>query len=576
MTRRDTIGPRPKVTPDMAYVRPRAPHAVDLALDGNEGSRPSIDPMLRALGAAGPELLRRYPDAEGLEAALASRYRVERSRVLVTAGADEAIDRCCRAFLEPGRSILIPEPGFEMLERYAALAGGGVVRVKWPAGPFPTTSVLERLDDRVAIVAVVSPNNPTGEIATRNDVQRLAAAAPGALILLDHAYVEYADEDLTAAALALPNVVVTRTFSKAWGLAGCRVGFALGPADVIGALRAAGGPYPVAAPSVLLAASQLEHGEGAVDAHVARVRSERTELTALLRLRGVAARDSQANFVYADFGRRAPFVHAALAAQGILVRSFAHRPGASSGLRVTLPGEAASFARLTSALDVALAPEALLLDLDGVLADVEASYRACVLATARTFGVTLTRDDVLRVTMEGNANNDWLLTQRLLAMHGVERSLDETTACYQSHYIGTGGTPGLRESERLIVERSALERLARRLPIAIVTGRPRDEAEWFLDRAGIRDLVQSVVAMDDAPAKPDPAPVRLAMQRLCVARAWMVGDTPDDVRAARGAGALAIGIPAPVEPRERVAGPLIKAGAAVVLDALDDLLEVLP
>lgn len=569
-------GPPSRVDPALAYRRRQPPPgATQLRLDGNEGRSPALDLMVDALRAAGPEVLRRYPDATALEAALAQRGGVDPARVLVTAGADEAIDRCCRAFLSAGATMLVPAPSFEMLGRYAALAGGELVQVPWAPGPFPIAAMLEHLDERTALVVIVSPNNPTGEVATIDDVRRLACAAPDALILLDHAYVEYADEDLTASALTLPNVVVTRTFSKARGLAGCRVGFVLGSAEVIATLRAAGGPYSVAGPSVVFATMQLQRGDATMAAHVAQVRGERAALSALLAARGLAPRRSQANFVYADFGQRAAFVHAALAAQGILVRDFPDRPAAATGLRITLPGDSTAFEWLSAALALALAPEALLLDLDGVLADVEASYRACVLATASDFGVDISRGELLAATLRGDANNDWVLTRRLLAAHGVERSLEDVTARYQARYLGIDGTPGLRELERLIVPRDVLAALAARLPLGIVTGRPRAEAEWFLVRAGIRDLIRTVVTLEDAPHKPDPAPVALALERLGVTRGWMVGDTPDDARAARAAGVLPLGVTAPGESRGEVAPALVAAGAALVLDQLSDLLEVL-
>jgi HAD superfamily hydrolase (TIGR01548 family) len=222
-----------------------------------------------------------------------------------------------------------------------------------------------------------------------------------------------------------------------------------------------------------------------------------------------------------------------------------------------------------------LAPDALLLDMDGVLADVEASYRACIVETARRFGASVSRSDVLRATLEGDANNDWILTERLLAARGVRASLEEITRTYQSVYLGSSGQRGLRENERLMVPRAVLQALAARLPIGVVTGRPRAEAEWFLERAGIDDLVKAVVCLEDAPCKPNPAPVRLAMDKLGVRRAWMVGDTPDDARAATAAGVLAIGIPAPAEDRAAVERSLLAAGAVVVIDTLADLLELL-
>src|SRR5712691_3425038 len=321
-----------------------------LRLDRNEGLLPS-PAVLAELAQADPELLRRYPDVTELTAVLAARWGVAAERVIVTAGADEAIDRVCRAFLAPVRTMLLPDPSFEMLDRYAALAGGEQARVPWRDDAFPTDAFLERIDERTAVIAVVSPNNPTGGVATLADVRRLAAAAPNALLILDHVYVEYADDDLTPGVLDLPNVLVLRTLSKAWGLAGCRVGYAIGSAYVIAVLRAAGGPYTVAAPSVALALSQLERGVEPLRAHVAQVREERRLLSARLAAAGLAPRRSQANFVLVECGPRAGSIRAGLAARGVLVRDFPDRPGLDAALRITLPGDSADFERLNAALE---------------------------------------------------------------------------------------------------------------------------------------------------------------------------------------------------------------------------------
>jgi histidinol-phosphate aminotransferase len=355
---RDVLtGPTSRLAP-VGYARPKPRDAGVLRLDSNEGPLPPRA-LLADLANADPELLRRYRDARALEAALATRFGVTAERVIVTAGADEAIDRACRAFLEPGRTALLPDPTFELFEAFATLAGGDVQLVPWPAGgPFPIDAFVERLDARTGIVVVVSPNNPTGAVATAADVRRLATAAPRALLLLDHAYAEYADADLTPAVLDLPNVLVVRTFSKAWGLAGCRVGYAIGTPYVVSVLRAAGGPYPVGSPSIALALHQLERGEAAVRTHVARVREERATLTAWLAGRALTVAASQANFVLADFGPRAAAVCAGLAALGVLVRDFPRRRGGGleTALRITLPGDPAQFQRLCAALEAVLSP----------------------------------------------------------------------------------------------------------------------------------------------------------------------------------------------------------------------------
>jgi len=546
-----------------------------LRLNSNEGPR-APQALLAELAALDSEVLRRYPDPTAVETALAVRVGVRADRVVVTAGADEALDRIYRAYAGPDRQVLLPEPTFDMLEHFAELAGAPLVRVPWLTDAFPLEAILARLDNQIALVVIVSPNNPTGGVASRDDVRRIAAAAPQALVLLDQAYIEYADEDPTPVALDLANVVVVRTMSKAWGLAGCRVGYAVGTPDVIAELRAAGAPYPVAGPSLALALSQLRRGDAAFRAHVAQVRIERANLRQLLCARGVDARASQANFVFADFGPRAAFVRDGLAARGILVRDFPGRARLETSLRITLPGDPADFERLTRALETVLAPEAIVFDLDGVLADVRESQRAAMIATAAAFGVTITMQDIEAALRAGDATNDWIVTQRLIAAGGGAVDLASVTTRYQALYLGANGSPGLRERERSIVPREALERLARRLPLAVVTGRPREEARWFLEREGIAGLFRATICMEDAPRKPDPAPVRLALARLGVRRAWMVGNTPDDVRAAAGAGVLPLGVVAPGDDIPATAAALAESGAARVLDQVADLEEILP
>jgi len=568
----------PKPVPEIAgitpYRVPRAGAPTDLVLDGNEGAVPPED-LLDALRAQVPGVLRDYPSTGGLAADLAARLGVAPEQVVVTAGADDALDRVCRAVLAPGREVILPVPGFEMIARYAALAGGEAVHVAWPEGAFPTDAVLGAVTERTALIVVTSPNNPTGAVATAEDLRRLSAGAPGAVLLVDLAYVEFADEDLTAAALALPNAVVTRTLSKAWGLAGLRVGYAAGPAEIVGWLRVAGAPYAVAGPSVALARARLRSGEAEMAAFVGRIREEREALESVCAEVGLRPVPSQANFLLLDAGD-AVWLRDAMAGLGIAVRAFPGRADLEGRVRIALPGDGSRFERLAAALRVVRAPEALLFDLDGVLADVSGSFRVAIRETCAAFGVRVDFEAIAAIKREGDANDDWVVSQRLIARGGVQASLPEVTATFERLYQGADGEPGLRERERLLVSRSFLEGLAARVPLGIVTGRPRGDADRFLGGQGIADLFGVVVCKEDGPIKPDPFPVREALRRLGVTRAWMVGDTADDVRAARAGGVLPLGVVAPGEDRVATEPNLVAAGAARVLDALGDLEDLWP
>ncbi|MHC4607308.1 MAG: aminotransferase class I/II-fold pyridoxal phosphate-dependent enzyme [Planctomycetota bacterium] len=548
------LKPSPRIAGRAAYRKPTPRYAIDLHLDGNEGAAPPAG-LVDSLRDELPELMRRYPNPRALEERIAKLRGVGPERVIVTAGVDDAIDRAFRAMIDPGRQVILPEPTFAMFRQYATTAGADVVSIPWPEGPYPTDKVLSAVRPETAVIVVVSPNSPSGAVVTAADLQKLSKAAPDKLILVDLAYVEFADVDLTDEVIKLPNAVAMRTLSKAWGMAGLRVGYAIGPAEVIGWMRTAGAPYANSTVSLALAAARLESGEREVRDFVAVVRKEREELTRLL-----GALPSQANFVLAAFDNK-DLVRDGLMSLGIAVRD----QGLENRLRITLPGDGPSFARLTSALGTVLEPEAILFDLDGVLADVSQSYREAILKTGEAFGVKLDPAEVSKAKVEENANNDWEVTRRLLARNGVEVSLEEVTKKFEGFY------QELCKKEKLTTDRATLERL--KLPIGVVTGRPRKDAERFLKDAGIADLVKALVCMEDAPAKPDPAPVRRALERLGVKRAWMVGDTPDDLRAARAAGVLPVGMPpAGVEtfPRDAL------AGAAVIVDNVGRLEEMIP
>lgn len=569
------IEPSPFLSGVTAYHSPMAGTPVDLFLNGNEGIGPP-EALLATAVELGVDAVRRYPDGVSLEKQIATWLGIFPEQVVVTAGADDALARITRAVLAPGREMILPVPTFEMLDRYARLAGGDVLEVPWPEGPLPVAQMLTAATERTSLIVVVTPNSPGGQIATKGDLTRLSEARPDALLLVDLAYVDFADEDLTRFALGLRNAVITRTFSKAWGLAGLRVGFAAaGDKEIIDWLRAAGQPYSVSSLSLAIASKRLETGREDVARFVSEVRRERGEIIALLRTLGAEAPDSEGNFVFARF-RDALWVRDAIAGLGIALRAFPGKPNLENGMRITVPGNEDGYQRLCHGLASVLLPEALLFDMDDTLADVTESYRQATVATAESFGASVTFDDITAAKAGGDANNDWELTWRLITAQGIEVSPESVTERFESFYQGTKETPGYKLKETLLCDRALLERLAGRIPLGVVTGRPLTDAREFLERAGIDHLFQALATMEDGPAKPDPSPVKAALRRLGVTRAWMVGDTPDDIRAARAAGVIPLGVVAPADDPDIAKEALIRSGAGRVLSSLNELEERLP
>lgn len=581
MTRSPALEPILALQQAGSYTVPRSQAPVDLRLDGNEGAWPpeAVMATARDMEAA---TVRNYPSPRALERALAERYQVDIARVLATAGADDALDRTCRAMLEPGRETIIIDPTFEMIPRYAQIAQATITRIPWKDNaPFPIEEVIASVSDTTRHIALVSPNNPTGEVLSGEDLERIANAAPHALIVLDHAYVEFASEhDLTSLALTLPNVVVVRTMSKAWGMAGLRVGYVLGQPRVIDWLRAVGNPYAVSGPSAALAIARLISPEDDIRRFIAQVRQDRGVLSDALERIGAAPTNSQANFVFARH-HDPVFIRDMMASQGIAVRAWPGAPDRKDALRISCPGDANLTARVVRALET-LSPQAILLDMDGVMVDVHASYRAAITRTCAHFGVTLGEHEISEAKHAGDANNDWVLTRRLLANHGVEKSLDEVTRIFEALYQGTADSPGLKLREVAMVRREQLESLRQKYKLAVVTGRPRGDARDFLEREGLHDLFEVLVCMEDAPAKPSSKPIEIACARLGIERAWMIGDTPDDMSAARSAtadGEVACAcfgmLPPSTSDVEKTSEAMLRSGAGRIFSSWDDLLEKL-
>jgi histidinol-phosphate aminotransferase len=312
-----------------------------LRLDLNE-ALPSGETL-----ALAPEWIARYADPSELVEAYAMFAKAPPECVLATAGADDALDRLAR--LASGQRVVVARPTFGTLVERLRANGAELVEVPWQEGAFPVEAFARASRD-AAFLFVVSPNNPTGLACSAAELATLRTLAPRPLLVVDAAYEEFAAEPLTAAALKLPRTIVLRTLSKAWGLAGLRIGCALGAPEMLAPLRRLALPFAIATPSIALACAALATGEGAMRARVERVRSERDRIAGSLRAIGFAVPPSEGNFVYAR-GAGAIELAGLLAERRIRVRSFPD----DEAIRITAVGDREVERRLLVAIDAAFA-----------------------------------------------------------------------------------------------------------------------------------------------------------------------------------------------------------------------------
>jgi len=318
-----------------------------IKLNTNENPYPPSPRVLEALARAADESIRRYPDPEAraLRERAAEIYGVPSDHILAGNGSDELIALILRATVDPGERVAFPVPTYSLYETIVAAQGAEAVCVPYPED-FSLPPGLAAARARVTFLC--NPNSPSGTLVPLRGVEALARAVAGVLVV-DEAYVDFARENALPLVGRLPNVIVLRTFSKSFSLAGLRVGLALGHPDLLKGLRTVKDSYNLSRPSQAAAHAALGDMPW-MRANVARIQATRARLTAALEQRRFRVPPSEANFVLArrpgvDLGP----VARALAARDILVRHFtAH--GLGDALRITV-GTDAEIDTLLGALD---------------------------------------------------------------------------------------------------------------------------------------------------------------------------------------------------------------------------------
>ena len=310
-----------------------------LRLDFNEstiGCSPRVLARLRLLDA---EALARYPEREPVEREVAQFLGLDAAQVLLTNGVDDAIHLLCSTYLDPGDEAIIVVPTFAMYAIFAQAEGARLVQVC--AGEnftFPLESVLSRINPRTRLIAVANPNNPTGAAVACEVLLRIARAAPHAAVLVDEAYFEFHGETILNHTPWPINLFVARTFSKAYGLAGLRIGILAGVAEQMAMVRRVASPYNVNAVA-LAALPEALRDQAYVEHYVAEVQRSRGVLERELRTLGLHYWPSRANFVLVRVGpAHAEFVQA-LRARAILVRDRNTDPGCEGCVRLTVGSE---------------------------------------------------------------------------------------------------------------------------------------------------------------------------------------------------------------------------------------------
>jgi len=294
--------------------------------------------VIDAIRRLKPTDISTYPSYPSLVLTIAKYFDVDPEWVLLTNGLDEGILNAAIGHISKARihdaETIVPTPAFDPYPNSTAAAGASAVRV--PANPdlsFPTDAVIRAITPRTRMIFLNTPNNPTGQLISIDDLKRISTAAGNAIVLIDEAYIEFGGESFLPQVAQHPNVLVGRTFSKAYGLAGMRVGIVIGQPPALQPVRDVTLPFNINVVALTAVQAALEDTDF-LPRYAAEVAESRELLYAACRRLGLQYWESAANYVLVRVGDTTPFIQA-LSARRIHVRDRSKDPATPGCVRIT-------------------------------------------------------------------------------------------------------------------------------------------------------------------------------------------------------------------------------------------------
>lgn len=310
-----------------------------LRLDFNENTLAASPRVIERIQQLTAEGLTKYPEREGVERIVAQHFGLAPQDVLLTNGVDEAIHLLCAAFLEEDDEVLIATPGFFMYDVSASMMTSHLVKVQSDASlVFPYERFRQSITPRTKLIMLASPNNPTGAAIRCEELLAICEAAPHAAVLVDEAYFHFHGETLLGEVGRVPNLILARTFSKAYGLAFLRIGMLAGPAELMRFVRKVSSPYNVNGVALACLPDALAD-QAYVDWYVAQVCQGRERMMKGLRALGVEHFPSRANFVLMKIGPKHADLVRVMRSHGVLLRDRSTDPGCEGYVRITIGAE---------------------------------------------------------------------------------------------------------------------------------------------------------------------------------------------------------------------------------------------
>jgi histidinol-phosphate aminotransferase len=309
------------------YDAPAEGRSGKIRLDFNENTTGCSGAVRKAIARLDGKELAMYPEYEKRTRNVAKYFGVKTEEIVLTNGGDDALRVFFDTFVEPGSRVLICEPTFPMYRYYAEIAGAQVETLRYSDQmEFPVTGAIAGLKKKPRVFFLANPNNPTGTLLGIQVIEGLLRAAKHTVVVLDEAYSDFCAVSGVKLIHKYPQLFLAKTFSKAAGLAGLRLGAVIARRESLALVRRALPPFPVNVAALVAADAAIREGR-TIKKYVRDVKRLRKWFTRELQARGVFVFPSEGNFVLANFGESGPELFRKLASKGILVRARSHDMG---------------------------------------------------------------------------------------------------------------------------------------------------------------------------------------------------------------------------------------------------------
>ncbi len=527
-----------------------------MKLDFNE--RADAKPSWLNNFVADTDKLWKYPNRQEVEALIAEKLNTNTDNVFLSNGGDESIDLLFKMCKLKHQSILLPMPAFSQYTHQLSI---------WDIENIVVPSLDDYSIDLEAIannlkpnqwLIITRPNNPTGECLSEDNLINLIeiAQVTGTDVLLDEAYIEfYQDNSKLNYALKYDNVISLRTFSKAYGLAGARLGYLVGNKNLIQQFKKYAPPFNVNQISLQLAKLGLQN-TNEVERYCRIIAVNRQIVFNFLKSCEIDVFNGKGNFLLFNLNSKKKIMLSLFMSKAsIQIKSTIN--DLPDSVRITIP---ANITTLLSALKTVFKPEIIGFDMDGVLIDTSESYDLCISETVLYFTKNkLKVGKISELREKGGFNNDWDLTNGLIKQQGIEVEFDEIKNKFQQFY------QDFKVNEINFLTNKEL--FSSSYTTAIITGRPSNEARDGIKQLGIKP--NYIISADDVKQqKPSPEGINWLKNNTNKTDMWFIGDTVDDMQAGQASNCVCIGIGKNSE-------NLYKSGADIVLENINQLEELL-